>query len=549
MEGVAKESPKVAEPPVEPRSIEFRVLGPLEARVGELALPLGGPKQRALLAALLLQANELVTSDRLIDELWGDEPPRTAAAALQVHMSQLRKALKADRELLVTRAGGYMIALQPDQLDLARFEQLTAGGERALADGDPVLGLAKLRAALDLWHGPPLADLTHEPFAELPILRLEELRIAAIEARVEAELALGHHEALIGELESLVREHPFRERLLGQLMTALYRSGRQAEALEAYRTGRRILVEELGIEPGETLRHLEQAILRHDTALELVPAPDRSILVLSDTERHADLLLGVAAPLALRPARGLVLVRIVASEDEVGATSALLLERRDRLREQGLSVRAAAFASGTPEQDVVRLATRLDADLLLLEAPPAVQLVTASLARLLDEVPCDIGLLVARPLRSGPIVVPFGGGEHDWAAVETAAWIARSQDRALKLAGARRRRGKRDASRLLADVSLAVQYALGVAAEPLLVGAGVGDLLEIGEEASLLVVGLSDRWRREGLGDLRRTLARECSAPVLLVRRGVRPSGLAPSESATRYTWSLDLYSRPHARG
>jgi DNA-binding SARP family transcriptional activator len=539
MEGVAKESLKLSAPNVEARSFEFRVLGPLEARVGERTLPLGGLKQRELLAALLLEANEVVTRDRLIDELWGAEPPKTAATALQVHVSQLRKALKADREILLTRAGGYVIAVEPDQLDLARFERLATEGKRALADGDAVSALASLRAALDLWHGPPLADLGYERFAQAPITRLEELRLATIEARVEADLALGHHDAIIGDLETLVREHPYRERLRGQLMITLYRSGRQAEALAAYRSGRRLLVDELGIEPGGSLRRLHNAILRHDAALDLVPAPDRSIMVVSDTERDAELLLGVAAPLSLRPARGLVITRIVALEDDVARASAVLLARRDRLLERGLKARAAAFASTRPGDDVVRLAIAIDADLLLLPAPPAEHAFDATLTRVLSDAPCDVGLLVTRPLREGPILVPFGAGEHDWAAVETGAWIARSQDRALKVLGARRRRGKRDASRLLADVSLAVQYALGVAAEPILADAGAGGLLALAEQAALVVVGLSDRWRREGLGEFRATLARDCSAPVLFVRRGIRPSGLAPRESATHYTWSL----------
>jgi DNA-binding SARP family transcriptional activator len=539
MEGVAKGSLKAPRGLVEARSLEFRVLGPLEARVGEHAVPLGGRKQRALLAVLLLHANEIVTTDRLIDELWGAEPPRTAPAALQVHVSQLRNALMADRERLLTRPGGYLIALEPDQLDLHRFERLTAEGERRLADGDPVSAVRNLRAALDLWYGPPLADLANEAFAQVPVLRLDELRVAAIESRIEAELALGHHEALVGELESLVREHPFRERLRGQLMIAFYRSGRQADALEAYRVGRRVLVDELGIEPGVTLRHLQAAILRHEPTLHVVPAPDRSILVISDTERDADFLLEVAAPLSQRPARGLVLAGIVPSEAEVGSASALLLERRERLLERGLAVRAAAFASSGQAEDVVRLAVRLDADLLLLEAPASGGTFPATLAHILDKAPCDVGLLVSRLLRRGPVIVPFGGGEHDWTAVEIGAWIARSQERALKFVGAKRRRGKRDASRLLADVSLAVQYALGVAAETILIGAGAAGLLEVGENAALLVVGLSDRWRREGLGEIRATLARDCSAPVLFVRHGLRPSGLAPPEGATRYTWSL----------
>jgi DNA-binding SARP family transcriptional activator len=541
MNGVAKGSLKPSEPVVEARSIEFRVLGPLEARVGEQTLQLGGTKQRALLAALLLQANEVVTSERLAEELWGPERPRTAATALHVHVSQLRKALRTDRELLRTRPGGYMIALERDQLDLHRFEVLAEEGGRALSAGDAVSSLAHLRAALDLWRGPPLADLAYEPFAQLPIMRLEELRLAAIEARVEAELALGHHEALVGELDSLVREHPLRERMRAQLMIALYRSGRQAEALAAYRAGRRLLVDELGIEPDKTLQHLEAAILRHDRTLEHVPTPDRSIVVIDDAKQGTSVLLDVAAPLSVRPTRGIVLARIVASDEEVDRASGLLLERRARLIEQGLSARAAAFASGDPGGDIVRLTARLDADLLLLPAPPGELAFGAMLSSVFADAPCDVGLLVTRPLRVGSIVVPFGGGEHDWAAVEIGAWIARSQSRALELVGAKRRPRKRDASRLLADVSLAVQYALGVAAEPVIIGPGADALLEFSESAALLVVGLSDRWRREGLGELRETLASRCSAPVLFVRRGVRPSGLAPRESATRYTWSLAI--------
>jgi DNA-binding SARP family transcriptional activator len=528
MECVPKESLKASEPLVEARSIEFRVLGPLEARVGDRTLPLGGIKQRALLAALLLQANEVVASDRLIDELWGAEPPRTAATALQVYVSQLRKALRADRRLLLTRAGGYLIALEPDQLDLGRFERLASEGERALADGDPASALASLRTALDLWHGPPLADLTYEPFARVPIMRLEELHLAAIEARVEAELALGHHEAIIGELESLVGENPFRERLRGQLMVALYRSGRQAEALAAYRSGRRLLVDELGIEPGGSLRHLERAILRQEPALAQVPAPDRSILVVPEDERSAGFLVGFAAALSVRPARELVLVRVVASQDDVARATAPLLEQRNDLVDRGLAARAVAFASATPGAEIVRLASRLDVDLLLLELVLAEDAFTDTQVHVLSLAPCDVGLLAVRPPGPGAIVVPFGAADHDWAALELGAWIARSAHSGLKLVGAKRRRGKRDASRLLADASLAVQYTFGVTAEPLLIRAGTDDLVESAEEAALLIVGLSDRWHGEGLGEFRTRLVRECAAPVLFVRRGVRPSGLAP---------------------
>jgi len=220
------------------QAIQFGLLGPLEARLGGRALPLGGTKQRGVLALLLLRANEVVSSDRLIDELWGAKPPTTAATALQVHVSQLRKALQAGAEALLTRAPGYVLAIVPDQLDLRRFERLVAEGERALADGDPASASASLRSALALWRGPPLADLAFEPFAQAPVARLEELRLVVIEARIEADLALGHHSELATELEALVAEHPLRERLRGQLMVALYRGGRQADALAAYRDPR-----------------------------------------------------------------------------------------------------------------------------------------------------------------------------------------------------------------------------------------------------------------------------------------------------------------------
>jgi DNA-binding SARP family transcriptional activator len=549
MGGVAKGSLKKTRAVVDARSIEFRILGPLEVRAGERALPLGGVKQRSVLAILLLHANEVVSSDRLIDELWSTRPPSTAATALQVHVSQVRKALEADREILLTRAPGYSIAIEAEQLDLRRFERLAAEGQRALADGDPASAGRSLRAALDLWRGPPLADLAYEAFARVPILRLEELRTAAVEARIDAELALGHHSELAAELDALVLEHPFRERLWGQLMIARYRSGRQVDALEAYRTARRTFVDELGVEPGESLRQLEQAILRREPTLELVPAPDRSILLLSGSAQSADALIELAEPLVRHRGRGLVLMRLVAEPDELAEANRLVLERRAELLARGLAARAVAFASDTPALDCVRLAVRLDAELLLLEAPTVTVAdgsLTELLAGVLVEAPCDVAVLVVRPGRAvGPVVVPFGGGAHDWAAIEVGAWIARSRERPLRLVGVRSRRGRRDASRLLADASLAVQYAFGVPAEPALVGAGVDGLLEAGENAALLVVGLSDSWRQEGVGEMRSALARECPAPVLFVRRGVRPSGLAPGESGTRYTWSLGPGSTP----
>ena len=236
--------------------MEFRILGPLEVVENGRVLPLGGARQRTLLALLLTRANEVVSADRLIDELWGAQTPRTAANALQYHVSQLRKAL-APHEAIVTQEPGYLIRVRPDELDLLRFELLVEESQRVA----PELAAQRLREALDLWRGSALADLAKEPFAQTEIPRLEELRLGALERRFEADLALGRHAELVGEVQVLVREHPLRERLRAVLMQALYGSGRQVEALEVYRETRQLLVDELGIEPSPALHELEQAIL------------------------------------------------------------------------------------------------------------------------------------------------------------------------------------------------------------------------------------------------------------------------------------------------
>jgi DNA-binding SARP family transcriptional activator len=264
--------------------VEFRILGPLEVHHNGESLPLGGAKPRGLLAILLLNVNQVVSTDRLIDELWGDGPPDTAAKALQVHISQLRKALEPDRRpgepgrVVITRSPGYLIELDPDQLDLGRFERLAAKGRGALARGEPGLATRTLREALALWRGPPLADLAYADFVQRDAPRLEELRLAALEDRIQADLDSGRHAEVIGELERVVAEEPLRERPRGQLMLALYRAGRQAEALDAYKEARRALVEELGIEPGRELKELEAAILAQDPSLETPvrrePAPE-----------------------------------------------------------------------------------------------------------------------------------------------------------------------------------------------------------------------------------------------------------------------------------
>ena len=242
--------------------MEFRILGPLEAREGVTPVPLGGGRQQALLAMLLLHANEVVSTGRLIEGLW-EEPPPGAVKAVQVYVSRLRRALGG--RLLASKPPGYVLHLDPEQFDLARFRRL-----RECAGPDPASAAGKLRQALALWRGPALAEFASEPFVGAERLRLEEERLEALEERIQADLALGRHAALVGELEALVAAQPLRERLRGQLMLALYRSGRQAEALAVYRQGRARLVEDLGIEPSRDLQRLQLAILGQDLSLELV---------------------------------------------------------------------------------------------------------------------------------------------------------------------------------------------------------------------------------------------------------------------------------------
>jgi predicted ATPase/DNA-binding SARP family transcriptional activator len=247
--------------------LEVRILGPLEVLRDGVALEIGPRRHRALLALLLLNANRVVSADRLIEELWAGRPPAGAAKTLRSYVSRLRAAV--GDEVVRSRAPGYLVEIDPDQLDARRFERLLDEGRKARARGDAAEAAACLREGLALWHGGALADLADEPFAGVEAGRLEELRLVAIEERIEADLACGRHHELVAELEALLAEQPLRERLWGQLMTALYRSGRQADALAAYQRARSLLAEQLGLEAGEELRALEQKILRHE--LETVP--------------------------------------------------------------------------------------------------------------------------------------------------------------------------------------------------------------------------------------------------------------------------------------
>ncbi|WP_238992457.1 BTAD domain-containing putative transcriptional regulator [Jiangella ureilytica] len=257
--------------------VEFRVLGSVDALHEGSRLRLGGPRHRRLLAVLLVHAGEVVPTDRLIDALWGSSVPRSAPQMVHVRVSELRAALRAGQPELLTQGGGYLLRVDDDSLDARRFERLAADGSHALADGDAARARAQLALGLALWRGAALAEFADEPFARAEAVRLTELRHQAVENRIAADLQLGRHAGVVAELETLVAEHPLRERFWAQLMVALYRAGRQGEALEAYHTVRRLTADQLGVEPGAELRRIQAAILRHDPELEPRPTAARRI--------------------------------------------------------------------------------------------------------------------------------------------------------------------------------------------------------------------------------------------------------------------------------
>ncbi|HWC11838.1 MAG TPA: BTAD domain-containing putative transcriptional regulator [Acidimicrobiales bacterium] len=314
--------------------LELRILGPLDVTDGERFADLRRPKPRAVLAVLLLHPNQVVPADRLVDAVWGDRPPPSATNTLQGYVSYLRQAIadlgkgQEGDPAIRTQAPGYTLVVDPDRIDAQRFERLLSDGRRAMATGDHGRAAASLREALSLWRGPALADLAAEPFASLEAARLEELRLAALEEQADAELALGRHGELIGRLQAMVEENPLRERLWAQLMLALYRCGRQAEALRAYQAARRILGEELGIEPSPALRRLEADVLAQAPSLEASAGPATGSLP------------GREVPFPPLLAAG-------SSRDYVGRED-LLVRLRDARRAAGTGSCRAAFLAGEP---------------------------------------------------------------------------------------------------------------------------------------------------------------------------------------------------------
>ena len=487
---------------------ELRLLGPLE--FDAVALP--GGKPRAVLARLGLDAGRVVAADALVHALWGEHPPTSAHKVLQAHVSTLRKALGAGA--IETRSPGYVLRVA--RTDLARFESLAESAHRELDAGKR----ARLyRDALSLWRGPALDEFRREPFALPAARRLAEMRLEALGQRIEAELEIGEHERLVRELQTLVEQEPLREQPRRQLMLALYRCGRHAEALASYREGRNLLVDQLGIEPSPTLQELERAILRQDARL--VSASSRPAVrgpVICDNVSLAPLLGPLCAD-----GRELVLVSLATHASDLPERMAAL----ERVRTAaGAVIRVAAFTSTDRAADLVRLAVEQDAELLV---------VATLLDGLLASAPCDIAFVPKE--RSfdpgGPVLVPFGGGRHEWAALELGAWLARAHEAPLKLLGVEAEGGRRDASRMLASASLALQRFTGTVAEPVIVAPGVEGILA--ERGAVIVASLPDG----KLDQARSALVERARVPVLLVHGGLRPGGLAPGVTLTRFSWSL----------
>ena len=462
----------------------------------------------------------------------GAAPPATCAKSIQVYVSRLRKQLGDQR--LATQAPGYVLQVEPSELDLARFEQLADEARR----GDPRTAARKLRDALALWRGSPLADLAYEPFAQPEIARLEELRMAVLEQRIDADLAVGRHAELVGELEALIVRNPLRERLRFQLMLALYRSARQAEALNAYRAARSELSEELGLEPSEELKRLEQAILRHDPGLDLAagasregplpperPVAERALLIVPRALYGLDPLLRLAEPLAASESPHELIVAGVVPAAELAAATLALAERRDQLLAAGLAARTAAFSSPRRGEDIVRLAGQENVDLLLMDAGSSP--LDGDARVVLEQAPCDVALLAEAggSLGEGPVVVPFGARSHDWAALRLGAWVARATDAPLRLIGSAADGGEeaRDASRLLADASLIVQRTAGIVAEPLLARPGRQGIAALAEG--------SGPARGRPVGALARGGTRPCAGRARTGSAGA--DGVRPAREAT----------------
>lgn len=519
--------------------LRFRVLGPFEVLDAQGPLVLGSARRRALLALLTLNAGRVVSAERLVDALWGDSPPRTAVHVLQVYVSDLRRALPP--EVLVTVAPGYALRVAEDALDLVEFERLVARGRSSLTAGDTVSASESLRQALALWRGPVLEDLADEGFVKVEARRLEELRLAAIELDAEAALARGDDPDLVAHLLTLVAEHPFRERPHALLMRALAASGRQAEALDVFATVRARLTDELGIEPGSELRAAQTAVLRQESSAgPAAPIPVGSVVaVATDPARLAAIARAARLP-AEAAGREIVLAAVLHSSTTApGDVTSAATQAQEAQRSVPGPGRSAAFRSRVPAADIASLAAEHNADLVVLDAAGMIGRhgdLTDWVVAALSDITADVALLPGdAPLAGLGFGVPFGGSEHDWAATEFAALLARAAGVSLRVIGSLT--DDDDASRLVARAGLAVQRAIGIAVDPVLAQPNVVGLLDALEGVNA-VIGVSERWRSEGLGSFRQQLV-AAKPGTLVLRRGLRPSLLAAPAAGTRFAWSV----------
>lgn len=517
--------------------LRFRVLGPFQVEDDGRPLTLGSARRRALLALLTLNAGRVVGVERLVDALWGESPPRTAVHVLHVYVSDLRRSLPD--EVLVTAPPGYLLRVSTGAVDLADFERLVSRGRDALSAGDAAGAVALLDEALALWRGPVLEDLAGEGFVQVEARRLEELQLETRELRATAGLARGGAPDLVPQLLELVSEHPFRERPHALLMRALAAAGRQAEALEVYAAVRARLADELGIEPGAELRSAQTAVLRQEAAPGPLVTPAGVVLAVGWNPQRLDALAHVASAPATAAGRELLIAAVLdalaSTPADLTATAAAASTAQRSTPGPG---RSAAFRSRHLADHVTALAAEHDADLVVLDA---VGLIEADgrladwVVAVLSNVTADVVLLPNDPPMAGrPFAVPFGGSEHDWAAAELAALLARASGTVLRVIGALAEHD--DGSRLVARVGLAIQRAVGVTVEPVLTEATVPGLLTaLG--GTTAVIGVSERWRSEGFGPFRQQLA--AAAPgTLVIRRGLRPGLLAPPTFGTRFAWS-----------
>jgi DNA-binding SARP family transcriptional activator len=529
--------------------MQFRVLGPLEVDLPLGEVRIDGAKQRRLLALLLLRSNEVVDVDRLVDGLWGDSVPDGSVHALETAISRLRGSLGPGR--IETRPPGYRIRVEHGELDLHSFEVMVRDAARAGDLGD-LAGAARLyERAVALWRGPALPELAAGRFPPAEIVRLEEMRLAALEAGLEARLASGNAADVISELEALVAANPFREGARAKLMRALYQAGRQADALRAFKAAREVLVEELGVEPGPELQQLQVAILNQ--APDLSPRrterrlPARSILVVARTGEMIGAATGLAGILGRSTNAEVIVVGLAPSDDQLSRTVAEAASARLSAPTNRVAVRTIGFISRSPALDAIRLADREDVALVLASGDGIVPggVFDGYLADLLGGSPADVGVVVDRGTHvrlseSTLIGLPFGGRDDDWAALELGVRLASGSGAMLVLVGVPA--DGRDAAtttRLIADASLLVQRVADVVAQPRLADRDTDGLVRSLADADLVIAGVSGRWRTDGLGPARTSLALRAASPVVFVRRGLRPGLLAPPEGMTAFTWSL----------